>query len=62
MTPSGPGGQRTRTQRSGLGPPRRHQPSATLTAVVRLRFFEDLKLEEIAQVSDTILNTVKSAV
>ena len=29
-------------------------------AVVRLRFFEDLKLEEIAQVTDTNLNTVKS--
>lgn len=29
-------------------------------AVIRLRFFEDMKLEEIAQVTDTNLNTVKS--
>lgn len=29
-------------------------------AVIRLRFFEDLKLEEIAQVTNTNLNTVKS--
>lgn len=29
-------------------------------AVIRLRFFEDMKLEEIAQVTQTNLNTVKS--
>lgn len=29
-------------------------------AVIRLRFFEDLKLEEIARVTDTNLSTVKS--
>lgn len=29
-------------------------------AVIRLRFFQDMKLEEIAQVTDTNLNTVKS--
>ena len=29
-------------------------------AVIRLRFFEDLKLEEIARVTNTNLNTVKS--
>ena len=28
--------------------------------VVRLRFFEDMKLEEIARVTNTNLNTVKS--
>ena len=29
-------------------------------AVIRLRFFEDMKLEEIARITDTNLNTVKS--
>ena len=29
-------------------------------AVIRLRFFEDMKLEEIAQCTGTNLNTVKS--
>ena len=29
-------------------------------AIVRLRFFEDMKLEEIARVTNTNLNTVKS--
>lgn len=29
-------------------------------AIIRLRFFEDLKLEEIAQITNTNLNTVKS--
>lgn len=29
-------------------------------AIIRLRFFQDMKLEEIAQVTDTNLNTVKS--
>lgn len=28
--------------------------------IIRLRFFQDMKLEEIAQVTDTNLNTVKS--
>ena len=28
--------------------------------VIRLRFFQDMKLEEIAQVTETNLNTVKS--
>lgn len=34
--------------------------SAAEQAVIRLRFFEDLKLEEIARVTDSNLNTVKS--
>lgn len=34
--------------------------SALEQAVIRLRFFEDLKLEEIARVTGTNLNTVKS--
>lgn len=29
-------------------------------AIIRLRFFEDMKLEEIARITDTNLNTVKS--
>ena len=29
-------------------------------AIIRLRFFEDMKLEEVAQVTGTNLNTVKS--
>ena len=29
-------------------------------AIIRLRFFEDMKLEEIAQITGTNLNTVKS--
>ena len=29
-------------------------------AIIRLRFFEDMKLEEIARVTGTNLNTVKS--
>ena len=29
-------------------------------AIIRLRFFQDLKLEDIARVTDTNLNTVKS--
>ncbi|WP_130869869.1 RNA polymerase sigma factor [Intestinimonas massiliensis (ex Afouda et al. 2020)] len=29
-------------------------------AIIRLRFFQDMKLEEIAQVTETNLNTVKS--
>ena len=28
--------------------------------MIRLRFFQDMKLEEIAQVTETNLNTVKS--